>query len=51
MMKKLTSARLFVGTKITHKAKARIERAKLVVAVARERAVERAQQPAAAERN
>jgi hypothetical protein len=45
IMKRMTSARLFVGPKRTYKAKTRIERAKLVVAAVRERAAEVAQQP------
>jgi hypothetical protein len=46
-MKRLTSAQLFAPRKIARKTKARLERAKLVVVVARERAAERAQQHAA----
>ena len=37
-MKKLTSARLFAAPRIADKTKARLERAKLVVVAARERA-------------
>ena len=47
MMKRLTSAQLFAPPKIARKTKARLERAKLVVAAARERAVETTQQRAA----
>jgi hypothetical protein len=46
-MKNLTGARLFAGPKITYTAKARLERAKLAVVAARERAGEMAQQPPA----
>jgi hypothetical protein len=46
-MKNLTSARLFAAPKIAHKNKARLERAKLVIVAARERAAEMAQQSAA----
>ena len=41
-MKKLTSARLFAAPRIADKTKARLERAKLVVVAARERAAEMA---------
>src|SRR5262249_46038008 len=44
IMKKLTSAQLFGAPKMTRKTKARLARAKLVVAAARDRAVETAQQ-------
>jgi hypothetical protein len=43
-MKRLTSAQLFGAPKMTRKTKARLARAKLVVAAARDRAVETAQQ-------
>jgi hypothetical protein len=43
-MKKLTSAQLFAAPKSAGKAKARLERAKLVIVAARERAVETVQQ-------
>ena len=43
MMKRLTSAQLFAPPKIARKTKARLERAKLVVVAARERAAETAQ--------
>ena len=46
-MNKLTSARLFAAPRIADKTKARLERAKLVVVAARERAAEMAQQHAA----
>jgi hypothetical protein len=46
-MKRLTSAQLFAAPKSAGKAKARLERAKLVMVAARERAVETAQQCAA----
>jgi hypothetical protein len=46
-MKTLTSAQLFAAPKKAHKTKAWFERAKLVVAEARDRAVETAQQRAA----
>ena len=45
-MKSLTSAQLFAAPKRADKAKARLERAKLVIAEARDRAVETAQQRA-----
>jgi hypothetical protein len=47
IMKRLTSAQLFAAPKSLGKAKARLERAKLVIVAARERAVETAQQCAA----
>ena len=47
MMKRLTSAQLFAPPKIARKTKARLERAKLVVVAARERAAETAQKYAA----
>ena len=47
MMKRLTSAQLFAPPKIARKTKARLERAKLVVVAARERAAETAQRYAA----
>jgi hypothetical protein len=47
MMKRLTSAQLFAPPKIARKTKARLERAKLVVLAARERAAETAQRYAA----
>src|SRR5258708_4765052 len=43
-MKRLTSAQLFAAPKRAGKAKARLERAKLVIVAARERAAETAQQ-------
>jgi hypothetical protein len=43
-MKKLTSAQLFAPPKKARKTKTRLERAKLVIAVARERAVETTRQ-------
>jgi hypothetical protein len=43
IMKRLTSAQLFAPPKIARKTKARLERAKLVVVAARERAAETAQ--------
>jgi hypothetical protein len=43
IMKKLTSAQLFAGPRSARKTKARIARAKLVVAAAREWAAEMAQ--------
>ncbi len=46
-MKRLTSAQLFAAPKSAGKAEARLERAKLVIVAARERAVEEAQQCAA----
>jgi hypothetical protein len=46
-MKMLTSANLFASPKRSHKTKAWFERAKLVVAAARDRARETAQQRAA----
>jgi hypothetical protein len=46
-MKRLTSAQLFVPPKIARKTKARLERAKLIVVAARERAAEMAQRYAA----
>ena len=45
-MNKLTSARLFAAPRIADKTKARLERAKLVVVAARERAAGMAQLPA-----
>jgi hypothetical protein len=42
-MKRLTSAQLFAAPKKAGKAKARLERAKLVIVAARERAAEGAQ--------
>ena len=42
-MNKLTSARLFAAPRIADKTKARLERAKLVVVAARERAAEMAE--------
>jgi hypothetical protein len=47
IMKRLTSAQLFVPPKIARKTKARLERAKLIVVAARERAAEMAQRYAA----
>ena len=47
IMKRLTSAQLFAAPKSAGKAKTRLERAKLVIVAARERAVETAQQCAA----
>jgi hypothetical protein len=47
IMKKLTSGQLFAPPKKARKAKTRLERAKLVIVAARERAVETAQQCAA----
>ena len=47
IMKMLTSAELFASPTRTRKAKEWFERAKLVVAAARERAIETAQQRAA----
>jgi hypothetical protein len=47
IMKRLTSAQLFAPPKMVRKTKARLERAKLVVVAARERAAETAQQYAA----
>jgi hypothetical protein len=47
IMKRLTSAQLFAAPKSADNAKARLERAKLVIVAARERAVETAQQCAA----
>jgi hypothetical protein len=47
IMKRLTSAQLFVPPKIARKTKARLERAKLVVVAARERAAGMAQRYAA----
>jgi hypothetical protein len=47
IMKRLTSAQLFAPPKIARKTKARLERAKFVVAAAREDAAETAQQRAA----
>ena len=44
IMRKLTSAGPFAGPRIASKAKARLERAKLVIIAARERAAEMAQQ-------
>jgi len=44
IMKMLTSAQLFGAPKMTRKTKARLARAKLVIAAARDRAVETAQQ-------
>jgi hypothetical protein len=41
-MKRLTSAQLFAPPKIARKTKARLERAKLIVVAARERAAETA---------
>jgi hypothetical protein len=46
-MKRLTSAQLFVAPKRAGKTNARLERAKLVLVAARERAAETAQQCAA----
>ena len=43
-MKRLTSAQLFAPPKRARKTKARLERAKLVIVAARERAAETAQQ-------
>jgi hypothetical protein len=43
-MQKLTRARLFAGPTMRRKARARLERAKLVIAAARERATDMAQQ-------
>ena len=43
-MKRLTSAQLFAAPKRAGKAKARLERAKLVIVAARDRAAETAQQ-------
>lgn len=43
-MEKLTGAQLFAGPKITRRAKAKLERAKLAIVAARERAAEMAQQ-------
>jgi hypothetical protein len=43
-MKRLTSAQLFAAPKRAGKAKARLERAKLVIVAARERAAETTQQ-------
>ena len=43
-MKSLTSAQLFAAPKRADKAKARLERAKLVIVAARERATETAQE-------
>jgi hypothetical protein len=43
-MKKLTSAQLFAPPKKARKTKTRLERAKLVIVAARDRAVETAQQ-------
>ena len=45
-MKRLTSAQLFAAPKRAGKAKARFERAKLVIVTVRERAAETAQQSA-----
>ena len=42
-MERLTNAQLFAAPKKAGKAKARLERAKLVIVAARERAAERAQ--------
>ena len=47
IMKRLTSAQLFAPPKFARKTKARLERAKLVVVAARERAAETAQKYAA----
>jgi len=47
IMKRLTSAQLFAAPKRAGKTKARLERAKLVIVAARERAAETAQQYAA----
>jgi hypothetical protein len=44
IMKRLTSAQLFGAPKMAHKTKVRLARAKFVVAAARDRAVETAQQ-------
>jgi len=44
IMKRLTSGQLFAAPKMAGKTKARLERAKLVIVSARERAVETAQQ-------
>jgi hypothetical protein len=46
-MKRLTSVQLFGAPKRSGKAKARLERAKMVIVAARERAAETAQQRAA----
>jgi hypothetical protein len=46
-MKDLMGAQLFAAPKVTRKAKAKLERAKLAVVAARERAAEMAQQPPA----
>jgi hypothetical protein len=46
IMKKLTGAQLFAPPKMARKTKSRLARAKLVVAAARERAVETTQQRA-----
>jgi hypothetical protein len=46
-MKRLTSAQLFALPKLARKTKARLERAKLVIVAARERAAGAAQQRAA----
>ena len=43
-MKRLTSAQLFSAPKMKRKTKVRLARAKLVIAAARDRAVETAQQ-------
>jgi hypothetical protein len=45
-MKRLTSAQLFAPPKKARKTKTRLERAKLVIVAARDRAVETAQQHA-----
>ena len=45
-METLTGAQLFAAPKMTDRTKARLERAKMVIAAARERALETAQQRA-----
>ena len=46
-MKKLTREQLLAAPKIAYKTRARLERAKLVIVAARERAAEMAQRPPA----